>query len=522
MVQPSERSFAVIVSLDLVGYSRLTEQDEIGTHRALMTCIQERLAPIVRDHQGEIVKPTGDGAILRFPDAASAIDAMISFQRDVTASEAAFPASRRLVFRIGIHLGPAIDDGGDIYGHGVNLAVRLQETAEPGSIFLSETVFDRLDVRARSALDRIGRRTLKNIKGPTEIYCWRLGRRPLPVRPRNIGGLVAAVLLINMAVPTAALNTEGPVDEFERRHEVPKVERLTKRDGWIVPYRGLVGHPLERGIKTTMAPNERGLENRQEIAEDSYLQAQALYGRHTPKAFAEAVEHLEEALRLRPDYGPAHALIAAVYWSGQQNRWQIGQGLTRINMLNRARVHLSRVTSPSPIAHMVRSEMLTASGRHDRAIDEARRAVTLDTTLAVGHYAEGRALLFAGRSSEAENPLRKAVRLDPDASRYLFTLALAQFSLERFDDAERTLLWATAQNSENDWPHLLMAATQGYLGMSASARKAIGRFDRLSLVRRGWFASQIPYVHRWPFLDDADSERFHVGMVLAGIPEVRR
>jgi class 3 adenylate cyclase/tetratricopeptide (TPR) repeat protein len=522
MEQRSSRSMAVIVSLDLVGYSRLMEQDEIGTHRALMACMQDRLLPIVRGHRGEIVKPTGDGAILRFPEAALAVNAMIHFQRDITAGEEVFPESRRLVFRIGIHLGPAIDDCGDVYGHGVNLAVRLQEVAEPGSIFLSGAIVDRLDVSAKSSLGKVGWKALKNIKGYTEIYCWRQGRRSLSVRPSKIGGLVAAMLLINMAFPTVALNRLETIDELERRHDVPRVERLTKRDGWAVPYRGLAGQPLEPGIRTTMAATERGLENRREIAEDSYLQALALYDRHTPKAFAQAVELLDDALALRPGYGDAHALLAAVYWSGQQNRWQIGQGLTRLNMLNRARRHLSRAASPNPISHMVRSEMLTASGRHERAILEAGRALQLDATRGVGHYALGRALLFAGRAAEAETPLRKAVRLDPKASRHLFTLALAQFSLDRFGDAERTLVWTTAQNSDDDWPHILMAATQGHLGMSSRARNAIGRFDRLSLERRGWFASQIPYVHRWPFLNREDSERFHVGMVLAGMPDVRR
>jgi tetratricopeptide (TPR) repeat protein len=447
---------------------------------------------------------------------------MTRFQREMAASEVSFPESRRLVFRIGIHLGPAIDDGGEVYGHGVNLAVRLQEVAKPGAIYLSASIADCLCARTRSSLGRVGWKTLKNIHGHTEVYCWPKRKRPLPVRPRNIGGLIAATLLINMTFPTAALNTLGTVDALERRHDVPKVERLTRSDGWIMPYRGLRGQPLQHEIRTTLAATERGLENRQEIAEDGYLQALALYRRHTPKAFVEAVKHLEEALELQPDYGAAHALLAAVYWSAQQNRWQIGQGLTRIGMLNRARVHLSRVGTPSPIGHMVRSEMLTASGRHERAIEEARRALHLDATRAVGHYAEGRALLFAGRAEEAQTPLRRAVRLDPNASRYLFALALMQFSLDRFGDAERTLLWAIEQNGDDDWPHLLMASTRGHLGLASSARKAIGDFDRLSLERRGWFASQIPYVHRWPFLKEEDSNRFHVGMVLAGMPEVRR
>ena len=215
-------------------------------------------------------------------------------------------------------------------------------------------------------------------------------------------------------------------------------------------------------------------------------------------------------------------MLAAIYWSGLQNRWQLGRGLTRTDMLTRAMSNLERTVQPDPLAHMVRSEMLTASGRHGQAIDEAERAITLNPSRAVGHYAKGRALLFAGRAHEAKEPIRIAIRINPHAPRYLFGLALAQFSTNSFDAAARTLARVTARNGENDWSHLLMAATQGYLGLKAEARQAIGRFDRLSLERRGWFASQIPYVHRWPFRDRDDQNRLHLGMVLAGIPEVER
>ncbi len=522
MKQPSERPFDVIVSLDLVGYSRLTELDEVGTHRALMGCMQKQLLPIIEGHRGEIIKSTGDGALLRFSSASAALDAMIRFQLEVNASEASFPVSRRLVFRIGIHMGPTICDRGDVYGHDVNIAVRLQEVAAPGSIFLSKAILDRLDGKARSVLERIGKTSFKNMTAQTEIFCWRDERCRPRIRSHNVGGMIAAVLLLTMTFPTAALNGLGPVDEPSARHDRPEVERLPTWDRWTVLYPDLAGRPAAPGIRTTMATTERALENRQEIAEDHYLQALALYRHRTPKAFAQAVQHLDDASTLMSDASAVHALQAALYWGGYQNRWQIGQGMTRIGMLNRARAHLTLATSVSPFAHMVRSEMLTASGRHRRAIEEARRAIQLDSHAAIGHYAEGRALLFAGRAVEAETSLRTAVRLDPNASHYLFGLALSQFSQDRFDDAERTLIWATTQNDENDWPHLLLAATRGHLGMSKQALQAVGRFNRLSLQRRGWFASQIPYVHQWPFHHDEDSQRFHLGMVLAGMPDISR
>lgn len=538
MLQLSNHSLVTIVSLDLQGYSRLTEQDEIGTHRALMSCMRERLEPIVHDHQGEIVKSTGDGALIRFEAASEAVAAMIRFQCEVAASEAHFPESRRLVFRIGVHTGAAIFENDDVFGHGVNLAVRLQEAAEPGSIFLSDAIIQYLNVDAAKPLESIGKRQLKNINEKIRVYRWRCDQSNGTFHARHVSGLVAALLLANMVLPTAALNTTGPIHSpidtilSDRARQESQADELPLHDPKVVlamnPDRGIRfsprfgGRPAIDSVRTTMAAVERGLENRQEIAEDAYLQALALYRLHTPKAFTRAIGELQRALFLKSDYGSAHALLAALYWGSLQNRWQLGRGPSRAAMLQRVWDHIERVGEPDPLVHMVLSEMLTETGRHDRAIGEAERAIALHPAKPIGHYAKGRALLFAGRAAEAAELFRAAVRLDPNASRYLSGLALAQFSLDRFESAERTLVWASEQNRSDDWLHLLMAATQGHLGRTASARQAIGRFDRLSLVRRGWFASQVPYVHSWPFRNDKDRERLHLGMVLAGIPEVRR
>ncbi len=556
MVPPSHRSRVIIVSLDLHGYSRLTEQDETGTHRALMACRREQLEPTVRDHHGVLVKSTGDGALIRFPTAPLAVEAMIRFQERISASEARFPLSRRLVFRVGIHLASTIHEDGDVYGHGVNLAVRLQECAEPGSIFLSEAVTRQLDPNASPPLGKLGRRAFKNIKERVEIYCWPSNAGAPGHNGQRTAGLIAAVLLAGVALPTTALDdadsalpgidnltntqTQNETRPSERVQtpimitgilpaiEWPAGETMAHampqavEEGWTEPYHDIMDGPYDAKVQTTMAEAERSLESRGEIAEYAYLQALALYNRQAPEAFVQAIVELEEALTLKPDHGPAHAMLAAVYWGGLQNHWQLGRGLTRAGMLNKSMDHLSRSDQSDPLFLMVRSEMLTASGRHGEAIDEAERAIVLNPSRAAGHYAKGQALLFAGRAREAEAPIRAAIRLNPHASRFLFGLALAQFSTNSFDAAERTLTRAITRNGEDDWPHLLLAATQGHLGLKAEAQQTIGQFDRLSLERRGWFASQIPYVHNWPFRDREDQNRLHLGMVLAGIPDIRQ
>ena len=562
MAQSSHHPIAAIASVDLHGYSRLTEQDEVGTHRALMDCWRQQLTPIVDDHQGFIVKSTGDGALIRFSDAPAAVNAMIRFQGRVTRAEAFFPQSRRLIFRIGIHLAPTIQENGDVFGHGVNLAVRLQEAAEPGTIWLSETVFSHLGPEAGRALKGLGKQRFKNIDERVRVYCWQGDDASSSRHLRPILLRIAALLFLTLIMPYATSENIEPAPQGqdmlgmgsatgiadnttllspEHAFVIPlgsdmrmappassaietddREERSKTAEEWIQPYHGLVAGPLTATVRTTLAAAERSLENRSEIAEDAYLQALALYGRHTPSAFARAIDELDRALILKADYGAAHALLAAIYWGGLQNRWQLGQGLTRGAMLGLAEHHLALAACSSPLAEMVASEMLTARGRHDLAIQRAELAVALSPENAVGHYTKGSALLFAGRTAEAEGPIRTAIRLDPHAPRYLFGLALVQFNLGRFLDARRTLARVTVRNSDDDWPYLLLAATQGYLGQKADARRAIGRFDRLSLERRGWFASQIPYVHSWPFQGAENRNRLHRGLVLAGIPEADR
>ncbi len=515
MVQP----FEAIASLDLCDYGRLTEQDEVGTHRALMACWKDHLQPIVADRRGSIVKSTGDGALLRFPTAAAAVRAMVRFQQAVAAAEAGFPSSRRLVFRVGIHLAAAIEENGDVFGHGVNLAVRLQEAAEPGSVLMSDAVRRHLDAELDLSVEPLGRRWLKNVSEPLRVHGWPRGHAFPSRRRRPVTALAAAVLLVALVMPSAISNEVG----IERR-SIPlafAASRTSDRppETAIRSRHGLPVRPLDAAVPTALSAQQQSIRSREQIAEDAYLQALALFGRHTPETFAWAIAELERSLEFQPENAAAHALLAAVYWRSLENRWQLGSGLTWADMLARAKRHLAEVAAPDPFAHMVKAEMMTASGRHGPAIEEARKAITLAPDRAVGHHALGRALLFAGHADDALAPIRTAIRLDPQAPRYLFGLGLAQFSLNRFDEAGRSFARATLQNDEDDWPHLLTAATSGFLGETEAAGQALGRFDRLSVPRRGWFASQIPYVHAWPFRDREDRDRLHRGMVLAGVPE---
>ena len=135
-----ERRLAAIVVADVVGFSRLMAEDEDGTLSALRAH-RNTTEPVILNHGGRIVKTTGDGLLMEYPSAVAALTASIEIQQLMADRNTAIPAARRMLFRIGINVGDVIvDESGDIFGDGVNVAARLEAIAAPGGIALSNAV----------------------------------------------------------------------------------------------------------------------------------------------------------------------------------------------------------------------------------------------------------------------------------------------------------------------------------------------------------------------------------------------
>ncbi len=83
---------------------------------------------------------------------------------------AGVPEDRRIVFRIGVHLGDVVEEAdGDLMGDGVNIAARLEGVAEPGAICLSEDAYRQVKARLDLAVSDLGQTRLKNIAEPVRI-----------------------------------------------------------------------------------------------------------------------------------------------------------------------------------------------------------------------------------------------------------------------------------------------------------------------------------------------------------------
>ena len=174
------RRLAAILAADVAGYSRLMGADEEGTHERFKAHLLELIDPKIREHHGRIVKTTGDGVLAEFASVVDAVRCAGEIQESMADRDLDLPEEGRLRFRIGVNLGDVIADGGDIYGDGVNIAVRLEGLAAPSGVCISGTVRDHIGDRLPYTFTDMGEQSVKNIARPVRVYA---------LRPEGIAGL---------------------------------------------------------------------------------------------------------------------------------------------------------------------------------------------------------------------------------------------------------------------------------------------------------------------------------------------
>ena len=171
-----ERRLTAILAADVVGYSRLMGANESGTLATLETLRSDFINPKISEHQGRIVKLTGDGMLVEFPSVVNAVACATELQRDMRKRNATVPPDHRIEFRMGVNVGDVIVQGEDIFGDGVNVAARLESIAPIGGIAVSQAVRDHIGKRLDLIFDDMGERRLKNIERPIRVYSISLDR----------------------------------------------------------------------------------------------------------------------------------------------------------------------------------------------------------------------------------------------------------------------------------------------------------------------------------------------------------
>ena len=175
-----ERRLAAILAADVAGSCRLIGIDEEGTLARLKALRRTIFDPKIAEHHGRVVKNTGDGAIAEFASVVDAVRCADEIQRGMAEQNINVPQDKRIELRIGIHVGDIIIADDDIFGDGVNIAVRLEGIAEPGGICISDDAHRQVRGKVESTLEDMGSQSLKNIAEPIRAWRVRIGPSSSP------------------------------------------------------------------------------------------------------------------------------------------------------------------------------------------------------------------------------------------------------------------------------------------------------------------------------------------------------
>src|SRR5215470_13859738 len=165
-----ERRLAAILATDVVGYSRLMEQDEAGTMAALADRRKAILEPLFARYRGRLVRLMGDGTLAEFASAVDAVQCAVDIQKAMREANATLSEDRAILLRVGLNLGDVVVEEGDLYGDGVNVAARLEAMADPGGICLSAAIHQQVERLLPFAFRDLGDQVLKNIARPLRVY----------------------------------------------------------------------------------------------------------------------------------------------------------------------------------------------------------------------------------------------------------------------------------------------------------------------------------------------------------------
>jgi adenylate cyclase len=227
-----QRKLVAILAADVAEYSRLMGADEEGTLAKLTALRSEVFDPSIARFGGRIANTAGDSILAEFSSVIEALRCAMEVQGTIADRNAGVPEEKKVIFRIGLHVGDVIEQDGDLLGDGVNVAARLEGLDEPGGICLSRAARDQVRDRMDVPLDDLGEVAVKNIERPVRVF--RVATDGVVV---TSGSRRMALLCGRLAAATLAFAVIAGGGLWWWQAWVERVEP-TKPDGIAVPLPG--------------------------------------------------------------------------------------------------------------------------------------------------------------------------------------------------------------------------------------------------------------------------------------------
>ena len=510
-----ERRLTAILAADVVGYSRLMGANETGTLAALKTLRTDFIDGKIAEHQGRIVKLTGDGMLIEFPSVVNAVACAADVQRGMRARNSGVPQESRIEFRIGVNLGDVIVEGEDIFGDGVNVAARLESIAPVGGITVSQSVRDHVGKRLDLIFEDMGERRLKNIERPIRVYSISLDT---PSNRRTDGAAsarpeekpsIAVLPFINMSGdPEQEYFSDGITEDV--------ITDLSKVSGLFVVARNTAFTYKGKSVEVQQIAKHLGVNF---ILEGSVRKAgsrvrvtgQLIHGKDGGHVWADRydrdltdifaiqdeithaiVEQLKVKLlpQEKKDIGKAPTANVEAYTYYLRGREFLHRHSKSYYQL--ARRMFAKAVELDPLyarayAGIADCDSFLFLHYHvdvgtDGILATTAKALTLDDRLAEAHASRGLALSVGQRYEEAMAEFEQAVALDPNLFEAHYLYGRASFAQGKLGQAA-ALFERAAEIKPNDYQSLcLLIQTYRSLGREleskAAARKGIERAER--------------------------------------------
>ncbi|PBB89002.1 adenylate/guanylate cyclase domain-containing protein [Mesorhizobium sp. WSM3864] len=435
-----ERRLAAVLFADVVGYSRLMEASEAATFAALRTRQSEILEPLVAAHNGRVVKLMGDGILLEFHSAVSAVECALELQGAMATANNNVAPEKQVLYRMGINIGEVIAQGDDIYGEGVNIAARLEHEADPGGIVISEMVFGQVHGKGNFQFEDLGERSLKNITRALHMYSVSGGRSSDASRnenqPKKVGLSIAVLPFANISGdPEQEYFSDGITDDIiTDLSRISALKVLSRSTAYSFKGRKIkvnriaqelqVAYVLEGSVRKS-GGRVRLSAQLIDAVKDTHVWAER-YDRNFSDVFAlqdELSSAIVAALKVRLLPEEREAIVTRSTLDTEAYRlYLMGRRYFEIRGARNYEIALRACKKAIGLdPNYARAWALSAlclcylnfSGRtSDSGFEAAKRALELDPTSAEAHAAMGRILAERGEFEEALVSHRESLRLD--------------------------------------------------------------------------------------------------------------
>lgn len=521
----SGRQLVALMLTDMVGYTRLSQQDE----RRALRLLDDHNALIlvsIDSHGGRVVKGTGDGFLVEFPSALQAVTCAVEIQHRVHDRNARNDAADCFEVRIGLHVGDVVRREGDLFGDGVNIASRIEPLASPGGICLSQAVHAQVWNKMDRPLISLGRKRLKNVDVPLEVFAVSLPWDERPVLPSaELDPTRIAVLPLTSisSAPEDAYFAEGMTEELiytlskvrglqviahtsvmgykatgkpireigselnvgsivegsvrtsgdRLRITVQLVDVASEAHLWSGRYDRQVMDVFEiqSEIATQVAGELRGVLDgaaaRRQPTENldaykEYLKGRHFWARRTRMGLCKAIECFEAAVDTDPKFAKAYSGLADCY------AVLANHGLEPPNsVLPKAEQAARRALAIDPDLAEAHASLgiLYLEAQHDplAAEKELRDALKLNPNYATGHHWLSLVLDFEGRLEEARREIEVALELDPLA--HILHAASGMMAMEAGEYERAKVRFERARDLEPDYPDAAWNLAQAEMAM---------------------------------------------------------